>query len=107
VDLGSFLAGPLVMILVVHPASQACSMGTWSYALPHRFARAGTWSFAPPHRLARWRLGRAPGLVGFLDEWARKRFMGLVVGTPFLGTRHYVTHNMINRVIFYNRMMDS
>jgi hypothetical protein len=64
-------------ILVVRPASWTCL--------------AWTWSFAPPRRLAQWGLGRSPYFADLLGEdlvgkWAREMFMGLVLGTPFLGT---------------------
>jgi hypothetical protein len=89
------LADLLGRDLVVHPASQTCSTVAWS--------------FAPPHRLARRGLGHSPRLVGLLSadlvvrpasqtcsrgggelvgKWAKERFMGLTLGTPFLGTRH-------------------
>jgi hypothetical protein len=89
---------------------------TWSYVLPRRLARGGlgrsprivdllggdlvacpasqtcsawTWSLAPPRGLARRRLSRSPCLAGLHSGQARKRFMGLDMGTEFLGTRHF------------------
>jgi hypothetical protein len=47
----------------------------------------GDLSFVPPRRLARQELGRSTRLVGLLGGRARKRFMGLAMGTLFLGTR--------------------
>jgi hypothetical protein len=94
-----------------------CSAGTWSYASPRRLARrglgrsshfvdfvggdlvvrpasqvclVGNWSFVQPHRFSPQGLGRSPCRVDFLDKWARERFMGLTLGTPFLGTQQQV-----------------
>jgi hypothetical protein len=58
--LGSFLAGPLGMNLVVHPASQACSRGDLVVRLASQACSVGTWSFVPPRGLARWGLGHTP-----------------------------------------------
>jgi hypothetical protein len=78
--------------LVTRPASQTCSMGTWSLALPNRLGRrglsrsphlidllgdlvalpvsqtcsTGTWSFALPRRRA-WGLGLLPCLADLLN----------------------------------------
>jgi hypothetical protein len=99
VGLDSLLMDPLGGHLVVHPASRALSMGTRS--------------FASPHRLARWGLGLLNGdLVirpasqtcscgslgvhlasqtcscrGLIVKWV-ERFLGLTLGTPFLSTQH-------------------
>jgi hypothetical protein len=75
---------------VVRPALQTCSVGAHSFALPHRIARRGL--DPSSRRLDWWGLGRSPHLADLLGEdlvgkWSRERFMGLALGTPFLGTR--------------------
>jgi hypothetical protein len=82
---GSSLVDLLGEDLVVRPASQTCS--------------ARHWSVAPPRKLARWGFGRSPRPTDLLSgdlvgKWARVRFMGLALGTPFLGTRHLVQGNI-------------
>jgi hypothetical protein len=91
------LADSLGEGLVVRPASQT--------------RLAGPWSFAPPRKLARRGLGRLPCLVDSLGgglvvrpasqtysagSWSvnePERFMGLALGTTFLGTRSIQLRN--------------
>jgi hypothetical protein len=46
----------------------------------------------PPRGLSRWRLNRSSRLTDLLDGWARKSFMGLAMGTLFLGTQQVTIH---------------
>lgn len=70
--LADFLGGDLVVRL----ASQVCLAGNWSFVQPHRFSTQG--------------LGRSSCHADLLDKWAREKFMGLTLGTPFVGTRQRV-----------------
>lgn len=102
---------------LVRFVSQTCLVGAWSVAPPRILARrglgrsprlsdllgrgsfvrpasqncsAGARSFASQTCLVG--LGHSPRLADLLNEdlvgkWARERFMGLALGTPFLGTQ--------------------
>jgi hypothetical protein len=102
---------------LVRFVSQTCLVGAWSFAPPRILARRGLGrsprlldlldrgSFVRPtsqNCSARTRLfasqtclvglGHSPHLADLLGEdlvgkWAKERFMGLALGTPFLGTR--------------------
>jgi hypothetical protein len=70
--------------------------GTWSSAPPHRLAWQGAWLPALPRGLAPWGHGRLPHLADLfggdlVGKWDRERFMGLALGTLFLGTQHFRT----------------
>jgi hypothetical protein len=77
IDMCSLLVDQLGEYLVIHPASQISSTGTWS--------------FTPPRRFARRELGRSPRLTDLLGrdligKCTEDRLMGLALGTLFLGT---------------------
>ena len=60
---------------------------------------------APPRRLARRGFDRLPCLVDLLGwdligKWARERFMGLALGTTFLGTRQKCLYETIQSYYF-------
>jgi hypothetical protein len=71
--------------LVGRSASQVCS--------------AGTWLFIPPRELAQLDLVVRPALHACSTNGLERGFMGLAMGTPFLGTRRVVCRLHLSIVI--------
>jgi hypothetical protein len=106
VGLGSLLVDPLGGHLIILPASwtllpgfgrlprlmDLLGRGLVIHPTP-RLARCGLGPSPRIYRIVRRGHGRSPRLIDLLggdlvSKCARERFMGLALGTPFLGTRH-------------------